>query len=40
MTQKLVDLGKMMNVDIVDHIIIGINQYYSFKAEKVYSSIL
>ena len=40
MTQKLVDLGKMMNVDIVDHIIIGRNQYYSFKAEKVYSSIL
>lgn len=40
MTQKLVDLGKMMNVDIVDHIITGRNQYYSFKAEKVYSSIL
>ena len=40
MTQKLVDLGKMMNVDITDHIIIGRKQYYSFKAEKVYSSIL
>ena len=40
MTNKLIELGKMMNVDIVDHIIIGRNQYYSFKAEKVYSSIL
>ena len=39
MTQKLIELGKMMNVDIVDHIIIGRNQYYSFKAERVYSSI-
>ena len=39
MTQKLIELGKMMNVDIVDHIIIGRNQYYSFKAERVCSSI-
>lgn len=40
MTEQLMKLGKMMNIDIVDHIIIGNNNYYSFKANKVFSSFL
>ena len=29
-TQELCDAGKLMEVEVLDHIIIGGNQYYSF----------
>lgn len=40
MTNRLIELGQMMNIDVIDHIIIGKNKYYSFKAKNIFSSIL
>ena len=33
-TNKLMDIGKLMNIPVIDHIIIGNNNYYSFFEEK------
>lgn len=40
MTNKLIELGQMMNIDVIDHIIIGKNKYYSFKAKNVFSTFI
>lgn len=32
-TASLMQAGEMMGIDVLDHIIIGMNQYYSMKAE-------
>lgn len=34
-TKKLSDAGKIMDVPLLDHIIIGLNGYFSFKEEKI-----
>ncbi len=36
MTKRLYESGEVMNVEVLDHIIIGWNQYYSFKADCLY----
>lgn len=36
LTHQFEQLGKMMSIDIVDHIIIGWNQYYSFQANRLF----
>lgn len=33
-TKKLVESGKILGIEVVDHIIIGKNGYYSFKAKR------
>lgn len=33
-TDKLIDLGKLMDIPVIDHIIIGNNKYYSFKEKR------
>ncbi len=33
-TKKLVESGKILGIEVVDHIIIGKNDYYSFKAKR------
>ena len=33
-TNRLMEIGKLMNIPIIDHIIIGNNNYYSFYDEK------
>ena len=35
MTQKIVEAGKIMNIGIFDHIIIGENNYFSFNDKKL-----
>ncbi|MCX8014695.1 MAG: hypothetical protein N2748_01625, partial [candidate division WOR-3 bacterium] len=35
MTKRLVDSGKIIGIEIIDHIIIGKNNYYSFKDNKL-----
>jgi len=30
-TRRLVEVGKLMNIPILDHVIIGVNQFYSFR---------
>lgn len=35
LTQQFDELGQMMSIELVDHIIIGWNQYYSFKAKEI-----
>jgi len=32
-TKKLVDSGKILGIEVIDHIVIGKNNYYSFKAK-------
>jgi DNA repair protein RadC len=32
-TKKLVDSGKILGIEVLDHIIVGKNDYYSFKAK-------
>lgn len=32
-TKKLIDAGKLMEIPLVDHVIVGENKYYSFKAD-------
>ena len=32
-TKKLVESGKILGIEVIDHIIIGKNDYYSFKAK-------
>lgn len=36
LTQQFMQLGQMMDIEIIDHIIVGWNQYYSFQARKIY----
>ena len=36
LTKQFMELGKMMMIEIVDHIIIGWNQYYSIIANQLY----
>lgn len=36
MTEQFVQLGEMMSIEIIDHIIIGWNQFYSIKAKQLY----
>ncbi|MEO0083668.1 MAG: DNA repair protein RadC [candidate division WOR-3 bacterium] len=35
MTKRLVDSGKLVGIEVIDHIIIGKNGYYSFKDKKL-----
>lgn len=35
MTKRLVESGKLVGIEIIDHIIIGKNRYYSFKDKKL-----
>jgi DNA repair protein RadC len=35
MTKKLVESGKILSIEVIDHIIIGKNSYYSFKDKKL-----
>lgn len=37
-TKRLIECGKIMNIKVLDHIIIGLHQYYSFMAKKVFLS--
>ncbi len=32
-TKKLIDAGKLMEIPLVDHVIVGENKYYSFKVD-------
>ena len=32
-TNKFIESGKLLNIEVIDHIIIGINNYYSFKLD-------
>ena len=32
-TRRLVDAGNLLDINVLDHIIIGENDYYSFKKE-------
>lgn len=32
-TKKLIDAGKLMEISLVDHVIVGGNKYYSFKTD-------
>lgn len=32
-TQKLIDAGKLMEIPLVDHVIVGEGKYYSFKVD-------
>ena len=34
-TKKLVESGKILSIDVIDHIIIGKNSYYSFKDKEL-----
>lgn len=34
-TKKLVESGKILSIEVIDHIIIGRNSYYSFKEKKL-----
>ena len=36
LTEQFVKLGEMMAIEIMDHIIIGWNQFYSIKAKQLY----
>ena len=36
-TKRLMESGKMMNVKVLDHIIIGHNEYYSFMGGQLYN---
>lgn len=36
LTQQFMSLGEMMAIDVVDHLIIGWNQFYSIKAQQLY----
>lgn len=36
LTEQFEQLGEMMSIEIVDHIIIGWNQFYSLKAKKLF----
>jgi DNA repair protein RadC len=31
LTRRLVDAGKLLGIDVLDHIIVGDGRYYSFK---------
>ena len=33
-TQRLKEAGEILDIDVIDHIIIGHNDYYSFKRER------
>ena len=35
-TKRLMESGKMMNVKVLDHIIIGWNEFYSFVGKRLY----
>lgn len=35
-TDNFIRLGQMMSIEVVDHIIIGWNQFYSLKSDKLY----
>jgi DNA repair protein RadC len=32
-TQRLVEVGKIVGIEVIDHIIVGKNGYFSFQAE-------
>lgn len=32
-TKKLIDAGKLMEIPLIDHVIVGENRYYSFKVD-------
>lgn len=34
LTQQFVELGEMMSIDVIDHIIVGWNEFYSILAQK------
>lgn len=36
LTKQFLELGEMMGIEILDHIIVGWNQYYSFQANQIY----
>ncbi len=33
-TQNIIDVGEVLQIDVVDHIIIGDNEFYSIKGKK------
>ncbi len=35
-TNNFIELGKMMSIEVIDHIIIGWNQFYSIKANQLF----
>lgn len=35
-TKQLTEAGKLLNIDLVDHVIIGDESYYSFKEEEAF----
>ncbi|WP_028043786.1 RadC family protein [Candidatus Stoquefichus massiliensis] len=36
LTIQFIQLGEMMSIEIIDHLIIGWNQFYSFKADQIF----
>ena len=36
LTKKFLELGKMLDIEVLDHVIIGWNQYYSLVSEHLY----
>jgi len=36
LTERFFELGEMMSIEIIDHIIIGWNQYYSFVSQRIF----
>lgn len=38
MTNQFKELGKMMDIEVIDHIIIGWNQFYSIEANQLFES--
>ena len=35
LTRRLTEAGKMMGIEIMDHVIVSKNSYFSFKEEKI-----